>query len=362
MGLLETLRQIPLVDHHAHSLLRAHPATLDEFRGLFSESADSRQWRHVATAVSYRRGIEQLAAKLGCEATEEAVLGFRLAAAPADYAARLLRATGTEELYLDDGFPPPEVAFSVEEMSRIAECAARPVLRIERVAEEALAEGADPPALRDRVREEVAGARSRGYVGLKTIAAYRTGLAVARASGEEAEEALAAAGARLEAKPLVDLVLCEALEANAADPLPVQVHAGFGDADLLLPAANPALLKPLIERFRETPFVLLHCYPYVREAGWLAHVYPNVFFDVSLTIPHVARPAEMLRQALELAPVSKLMYASDAARAPELFFLGALRWREALADVLPELPGDSEAGARAILRENARALYGVEPA
>ena len=91
MDLLETLRQIPLVDHHAHSVLRAHPATLDEFRGLFSESADPRQWPHVATAVSYRRGIEQLARELGCEATQvDAVetgllrIAIGLAAASAD--------------------------------------------------------------------------------------------------------------------------------------------------------------------------------------------------------------------------------------------------------------------------------------
>ena len=47
-----------------------------------------------------------------------------------------------------------------------------------------------------------------------------------------------------------------------------------------------------------------------------------------------------------------------AARAPELYFLAALGWREALAEVLPELLGDPAASARAILRENARALYG----
>ena len=104
---------------------------------------------------------------------------------------------------------------------------------------------------------------------LKTIAAYRGGLAELSAGGA-----------------------CVALEANAAtgDPLPVQVHTGFGDADLSLPLSRPGLLKPLIERFDTTPFVLLHCYPFVREAGWLAHVYANVWFDLSLTIPHVARP------------------------------------------------------------------------
>ena len=114
-----------------------------------------------------------------------------------------------------------------------------------------------------------------------------------------------------------------------------------------------------MERFRDTPFVLLHCYPFVREAGWLAHVYGNVFLDLSLTIPHVARPATALAEALELAPVSKLMYASDAALAPELYLLAARWWRDALAEVLPELlPGaDAEDAARSILRDTARSLY-----
>ena len=101
--------------------------------------------------------------------------------------------------------------------------------------------------------------------------------------------------------------------------------------------------------------MLLHCYPFVRQAGWLAHVYGNVFLDVSLTIPHVWRAAEMVREALELAPVSKLLYASDAARTPELYFLAARGWRAALAEVLGEAlePAEAEAAARRVLRENA---------
>jgi predicted TIM-barrel fold metal-dependent hydrolase len=93
--------------------------------------------------------------------------------------------------------------------------------------------------------------------------------------------------------------------------------------------------------------------------GWLAHVYANVYFDLSLTIPHVSRPAVALAEALELAPVSKVLYASDAARTPELYLLAAIWWRDALAAVLPEaLPAaEAEAAARMILHENARALY-----
>ena len=82
-----------------------------------------------------------------------------------------------------------------------------------------------------------------------------------------------------------------ALEANEATgaPLPVQVHCGFGDSDLWLARADPSLLKPVLERFRDTRFVLLHCYPFVREAGWLAHVYGHVWFDLSWVVPTFAR-------------------------------------------------------------------------
>jgi predicted TIM-barrel fold metal-dependent hydrolase len=330
-ALRQKLEKIALVDHHAHGILRAQP-TLDEFRGLFSESPDPRQWPHVATGLTYRRAMRELGEFLGCEPTESAVYARRLAADPAEYAAALLRATGTEVLLVDDGYPPPGEGTSWDELGELAACEARPVMRIERVHEEA--------GDIDAVRAVAATARPNGFVALKTIAAYRGGL-----------------------DRVQDFVVA-ALEANDAtgEPLPVQVHCGFGDSDLQLARSDPSHLKPLIERFRNTPFVLLHCYPFVREAGWLAHVYGNVWFDLSLTIPHVARPVDALQEALELAPVSKLLYASDAARTPELYYLAAKWWREALADVLADaLPeAEAEEAGRLVLRENARRLYGLD--
>ncbi len=266
--------------------------------------------------------MRELAGHFDVEGTEQAVYEHRLARDPDEYAAALLRATGTEILLVDDGFPPPGTGVEWEELGELAACRALPVLRLE----------THGPG-------SVAGARQAGFAALKTIAAYRGGL-------DRVSEQIVAA-----------------LEANEATgrPLPVQVHCGFGDSDLHLWRADPTCLKPLLERFRETPFVLLHCYPFVREAGWLAHVYGNVWFDLSLTIPHVGRPAEQVRQALELAPYSKLLYASDAARTPELYFLAAKWWRDALAEVLAEAlpPEEAEQAGRAILRENALALYGL---
>ncbi len=285
----------------------------------------------MATSLTYRRAIRELADFFGLSPTDDAVYEHRRAFDPAGYASRLLRATGTDWLLVDDGFPPPSKSAGWDELSELADCNARPVLRIERLSEEL-------PDF-DALRAEIAAARRNGFIALKTIAAYRRGLDV------------------------VGETLRAALEANekTGEALPVQVHTGFGDADLFLPRADPSYLKTLIERFRETQFVLLHCYPFVREAGWLAHVYGNVFLDLSLTIPYVSRPAEAVREALELAPVSKLLYASDAARTPELYFLAAKWWREALAEVLPEElePAETEEAGRRILRENALELYGL---
>jgi hypothetical protein len=346
--LLEVLTEVGLVDHHAHGILRERP-TLDEFRGLFSESPDPRQWPHVATGVTYRRAMNELADFFGCEHSEKAVYEHRVSSDPAEYASSLLRASGTDLLFVDDGFPAPGEGTSRDELGELAGCEALPVLRIEHHAEQIGVQGLGG------LGEEIAGARKNGFVALKTIAAYRGGLDL-----DALEPSLRTD--RIEGSRVKDVLLA-ALEANEATgaPLPVQVHTGFGDSDLFLPRAHPGYLKPLIERFRETPFVLLHCYPLVREAGWLAHVYGNVYFDLSLTIPHSARPAEAVREALELAPVSKLLYASDAARTPELYYLAAKWWREALAEVLPELlsADDAAEAGRRILRENALDLYKV---
>jgi uncharacterized protein len=328
-GALDEVRH---VDHHAHALLREPPPDLDAFRGLFSESPDPAQWRHIASSITYLRAIDVLADRLGCERDERAVFERRRRSEPGEYASQMLRGTGAgaATILIDTGYPPASEALTVAEMGALAGCPALPVLRIESLA---AAEQA----------ERIAAARDDGYVALKTVLAYRGGLDL---------DAADPAGLRR---------LLEALEVNSdtGDPLPVQVHTGFGDPDLLLARSDPSLLKPLFERFVQTPFVLLHCYPFVREAGWLASVYANVFFDVSLTIPLVARPQAVVAEALELAPLSKLLYASDAVRTPELYLLASIWWRDALAEVLGAALSDAAAldGARRVLHDNAAGLY-----
>jgi uncharacterized protein len=83
---------------------------------------------------------------------------------------------------------------------------------------------------------------------------------------------------------------------------------GYSDRDLDLHRVNPMLLLGLLRRpeVAAVPIMLLHCYPYHREAGYLAQSFNNVYFDVGLTLSHVgARAKAIVAESLELAPFAK---------------------------------------------------------
>jgi predicted TIM-barrel fold metal-dependent hydrolase len=149
--------------------------------------------------------------------------------------------------------------------------------------------------------------------------------------------------------------------------LPVQIHTGFGDPDAGVRRCDPLLLRGFCERTKDrgVAVLLLHCYPYHRGAGYLAHAYPHVYLDVGLAINHVgARAAAVVAESMELAPFGKLLYSSDAFAVPELHYLGALTWRRATARVLGGWVAEGEWGAADAFRVasmiasgNARRVY-----
>lgn len=251
-----------------------------------------------------------------------------------------------------------------------------PLLRLETFAQALILRHETFDAVVDELVAAVEGARAAGYVGLKSIIAYRTGLAVrattraeaAGAFGPVKEQARRDGRLRLATKALTDYLLLRALEIADRQALPVQFHTGFGDADVNLLDANPLHLRALIEAYRQVPFVLLHAsYPYVRELGYLAAIYANVYADFGLANPHLAAEIpSMLRQLLGLTPASKVLYSSDASQIPELFWLAARWGRWGLAVVLDELVAlgalttdEALASARQILGANAARVYGV---
>ena len=211
---------------------------------------------------------------------------------------------------------------------------------------------------------------------LKSIIAYRTGLDIRKwprsevtAAFERAKESARREGQiRLANQPLNDTLVICALEIAERQRLPFQFHTGFGDADVDLHLANPLNFRPLLQsgKYSHVPWVLLHQgYPYVRETGYLASIYANVYADLSLAIPFaVSETDALLTQLLGLAPTSKLLYASDGFSVPELFWLGAKVGRAGLERVLGvqvdngvlSVP-EAYAAAEQILFRNSEKLY-----
>ena len=184
-----------------------------------------------------------------------------------------------------------------------------------------------------------------------------------------AEVALAAArwrdngGVRLTDRVLLRFGIHAALRLGK----PVQFHVGLGDRDCDLHRTNPMHLLDLLRQSGDTPIVLLHCYPYEREAGYLASAFNNVHLDVGLSVNHLgARAQAFIARTLELAPFRKILYSSDAFGPPELHYLGSRLWRDGMAAVLGDFVergqwsvADAMRVAGLIGSGNSRRLYDV---
>jgi uncharacterized protein len=370
--------QVPVVDNHCHGIQQDQTfEDITSWRRAFTESTDPGMPRdHVATTSFYGRLIRTLAEFLDCEPEEELVFAARVGRDGRELAGALLRAANVEALLLDTGFPAPEEVVPVPELGQIGDCRAEPMLRLETLMEDLLAEHDSLEEVREALAAALDDVRGQGFVALKSIAAYRTGLDIREWSREEGEDSFqtykrdAAEGhARIVHKALLDTLLRVAFVQASLQEVPLQFHVGYGDADTDLLLGNPLYLRPVLQRsdYLGMPVVLLHeCYPYTRQGGYLAAVYENAYLDLSYGIPLLGYN-EMLsytRAALGVAPSSKLMYSSDGIGVPELHWISALDGRRVLGQALGELVAygelgllEAEAVGESILRGNAMRLY-----
>jgi uncharacterized protein len=342
----EELAALWLVDHHCHGLVTSQ---LDRagFEALISEAGAP-----AAGTTNFDTPLG-LAIRRHCAP----VLGLPPHASAHDYVERrrelgvgevhkrLLSATGTASFCVDTGFRSDTLTTPLE-LAAITGGQAHEIVRLESVAEALAAElfsgGGDGGDFAARLSEQLhQTVRERRAVGVKTIAAYRVGFDL-DPTPPEREDVVQAAEAWRQRGPaesgwrLQDAVLTRALWWAAVDlGLPIQFHVGFGDADIRMHRSDPSLLTDWLHRHR-VPVMLLHCWPYHRQAGYLAAVHPHVYLDVGLTLHYVGptRARAVLEEAAELAPFTKLLYSSDAFGAAELYHLGALTFRRALGALL----------------------------
>jgi predicted TIM-barrel fold metal-dependent hydrolase len=372
------LSDVPFVDNHAHALFREQPATPAAFRRHFGEAHSPLLGeQHVGSAVHFRWALRQLGALLGIEPTEESILTGRERLGLKAYARRLAISSGISHLLLDEGYPPPDLGFSSVEMEAMLDVRVERILRIETMVQDLILRYEAWP---DVTAGFDAALNDAGdIVALKSIAAYRSGLAVERVTDDEARDAFAPVRAeaerlgslRLSSKPLIDLFIWRAAAFAADRGLPFQLHTGYGDPDLDLRLANPLHLRPLFEdpTLASVPIILLHAsYPFTAEAAYLCSVYPNAYLDIAFSLPPLDR-FELLRIlhiALGVAPASKLVCSSDGAGIPEHYYLGAARARSCLAEALTSLiiageisHAEAEQIGRMLLHENAERVYSL---
>jgi hypothetical protein len=175
---------------------------------------------------------------------------------------------------------------------------------------------------------------------------------------------------RVNDKCFLDYFLAIALHWANSERFPFQFHTGFGDPTVFLRTGNPIMLRQVFENpaYADVPIVLLHAgWPYVRESSYLASVYSNVWIDAGLAIPFAASEYSTIwQQLLSLAPTSKVLWSSDGFVFPEHCWFAAVQGRKALTTALEDLVKLNAIGAEdlvpiasAILRDNARRLYGV---
>lgn len=367
-----TMVDFALVDGHCH-LVHGGTPDLEAFT-LWSTEADRLSDRISYTDSPVGHAIRRWCAEpMGLEPSVPLTdyLERRAELGPEESLRRLLTAAWLSDLLVDtgisgDGFVEPSA------LRTAAEAGVHEVVRLEAVAEQVVADGADAAGFAEAFVDALRRA-TRSAVSVKSIVAYRYGLDIEpdRPSPDDVREAAKQWLTNGDASRLTHPVLLRFLLWCAIDRgLPIQLHTGFGDRHLRFTRANPALLQPFIEAAESSgvPIVLLHCYPYHREAGWLAHVYPNVYLDLGLTLSYVGgQAAAVLGEYLELAPFGKVLFSTDAYGLPELYCAGATQFRHALDAVMRRwakegvmTSAETERIAHNIGAGNAKRLYGLD--
>jgi predicted TIM-barrel fold metal-dependent hydrolase len=340
--LAEALRR-PLIDHHVHGCYLG-PLS----RARFEESINEGSTDPIPAFMTQFDSQLGIAIRRWCAP----LLGLPAHCPANDYWARraelgdeavarvFLPAAGVSRWLVDTGYAgdlltPPGT------LGQWSGGSAATVLRLESVAESLMTQGVSPLHYPDEFRARLADP-GEGVVAVKSIAAYRCGFDIDWTAPSDADVARAVAAwpAQTADGPLrlaSPLLAAFGIHTAARAGLPIQLHVGLGDRDLDLHRVDPLLLLPLLRQpeIGRVPVMLLHCYPFHRQAGYLAQAFGNVHFDVGLAINYLgARSVELLAESLELAPFAKQLYSSDAFGPPELHLLGSVLWRRGMAQVL----------------------------
>jgi predicted TIM-barrel fold metal-dependent hydrolase len=143
---------------------------------------------------------------------------------------------------------------------------------------------------------------------------------------------------------------------------PHQVHVGTNN----LPSSNPLPLESLALKYPQMKIVMIHCWPYFKEAGYLARNRANMYIDTCwLPVLNPNFFSEAMEMWLNYVPLHKIMMGHDSTSI-EMAVGSSLFTREILTEKLGnqqiklQLPSRELVQAAAnLLHNNAVRLYGI---
>jgi predicted TIM-barrel fold metal-dependent hydrolase len=365
-ALAEHIENVPLVDHHVHGCWLAPHVRVQFENGLneanteplagFDSAFDTQLGFAVRAHCSPLLGLPR-------HADADAYWNRRCEHSESDLARMFLTEAKVSDWLVDTGF-----ASGVADLDALGDLSVgnvHEIVRLESVAEAAINASEEYATAFARLLHE----RTRTAIATKSILAYRGGFDGDLSEPTPTEVAEAAQrwrdspGTRLTDRVLLRFGLYQALRLGK----PLQFHVGFGDRDCDLQRTNPLYLLDFLRNSGDTPIMLLHCYPYEREAGYLAQAFNSVYLDGGLAINYLgARSASFIGRLLEMAPFRKILYSSDGFGPAELHYLGARLWRTGIRATLEEFVDAGEWAERDAIRvvdliahENARRVYAL---
>ncbi|KAM0717420.1 hypothetical protein Q7P37_007272 [Cladosporium fusiforme] len=408
--LRHVVRTVPVIDNHAHNLLRPKHLRSSPFLAITSEATGD-ALQDASKTLAHIRAARQLRIlyRLPPDTDWDTILTERKRLLD-ENAEELTRRCfeGTQTILIDDGLGHPGDFESYHWHSAYTRSSCKRIVRIEAVAASILAslhhqwklpvgisvadEEACYIAWVDFItafERAIADAIEDGeVVGFKSVICYRAGLKIKPGS----DVGVAEAGLksfmdeflpdcdvkhfRVEHRGMNDALVistCKLIAAGFKETgraKPIQFHTGLGDNDISLLDSNPSCLQPLIKAFPTVPIVLLHSsYPYTQESGYLATVYKNVYLDIGKVFPMVSRGGQetIVRQALELTPISKILWSTDGHLQAETYWLANVQGREVIEKVFVEMVEAADLtvdqaieAVKGIFFDNSNILYNLE--
>ncbi|MGP3921805.1 amidohydrolase family protein [Streptomyces sp. 8N616] len=362
----------PLVDQHCHGVFRTELG-LGTFETHLTQSASP-----AAPGTTFFDTQTGFAVRRWCPP----LLGLEPHCMPARYLARrrelgvleagrrLLRSTGIGTYLVDTGLTGDLTEPS--ELAAAGDAAAHEIVRLELLAEQVADTSGTADGFLTNLAEAVHGA-AQSAVGFASVASCRDGLALAPEppgpGGVRRSAGRWLSGRRVGDRLTDPVLLSHLLWTAVATGLPLQLHGGVGGAELRIDRTDPMLLTDFVRATAGlgTDLVLLHGYPYHRQAACLADVFPHVYADLGPALARTGpRARTVLAEALELAPFGKLLFSTGGHGLPELHVVGARLFHEALGRLLTEWVAEgvwsrADAGrvAGLIAAGNARRVYGL---